>query len=103
MASTIGFVEYVCDCIVGCGHIRYRKMFGEYLVYVDDKPIFLVCDNRIFVKEFPVLKSVLDNVSMATPYPGAKMHYLLDPDNIEIIKRIVDTILPLVPAKLPQK
>lgn len=74
MASTIGFVEYVCDCIVGCGHIRYRKMFGEYLVYVDDKPIFLVCDNRIFVKEFPVLKSVLDNVSMATPYPGAKMY-----------------------------
>ena len=40
---------------------------------------------------------------MATPYPGAKMHYLLDPDNIEIIKRVVDTILPLVPAKLPKK
>ena len=59
--------------------------------------------NQIFVKEFPVLKSVLDNVSMATPYPGAKMHYLLDPDNIEMIKRVVDTILPLVPAKLPKK
>lgn len=103
MASTIDFVEYVCDCIVDCGHIRYRKMFGEYLVYVDEKPIFLVCDNRVFVKDFPVLESVLENASMENPYPGAKMHYLLDPDNADLLRQVVGVILPIVPAKNPQK
>ncbi|MBO8459879.1 MAG: transcriptional regulator [Bacteroidetes bacterium] len=103
MASTIDFVEYVCDCIAGCGHIRYRKMFGEYLVYVDDKPIFLVCDNQVFVKDFPLLKSVLVNVSMASPYPGAKMHYLLDADDRDMLRLVVVTILPIVPVKISKR
>ncbi|MGN0560765.1 MAG: hypothetical protein ACI4K8_06895 [Candidatus Fimenecus sp.] len=25
-------------------------MFGEYMVYVNDKPILMVCDNTVFVK-----------------------------------------------------
>jgi DNA helicase-2/ATP-dependent DNA helicase PcrA len=32
------------------GAVRYKKMFGEYMVYVNEKPILLVCDNTVFVK-----------------------------------------------------
>ncbi len=45
MATNIDYVEYVCDQLHEAGQIRYRKMFGEYMVYIDDKPIVLVCDN----------------------------------------------------------
>jgi TfoX/Sxy family transcriptional regulator of competence genes len=35
--------------------VRYRKMFGDSLVYVDDKPMMLLCDNTVFVKILPCL------------------------------------------------
>jgi len=45
MATTVDFIEYVCGQIDGVGAVRYKKMFGEYMAYVNDKPVLLVCDN----------------------------------------------------------
>ena len=39
MATTPDFIEYVAGQAAGCGDVRYRKMFGEYMVYINDKPI----------------------------------------------------------------
>jgi len=50
MASDLEFVQFVCDQVQDVGGISYRKMFGEYAVYVDGKVVGLVCDNRLFVK-----------------------------------------------------
>lgn len=50
MATSVDFINYVCEQIVGVGDIRYRKMFGEYMVYVNYKPILLICDNTVYVK-----------------------------------------------------
>ena len=35
MATTNEYIEYVCEQIQGVGEIRYQKMFGEYMVYVN--------------------------------------------------------------------
>ena len=45
MATTNEYIEYVCEQIKGIGEIRYKKMFGEFMVYVNDKPIIIVCNN----------------------------------------------------------
>ena len=37
MASTVEFVEYVCDQASGAGSIAYKKMFGEYSIYCNAK------------------------------------------------------------------
>jgi TfoX/Sxy family transcriptional regulator of competence genes len=50
MSSTPGFVEYVCEQIAGAGEIRHKKMFGDDMVYVNDRPVLLVCDNAVYVK-----------------------------------------------------
>jgi TfoX/Sxy family transcriptional regulator of competence genes len=39
MATTVDFIEYVCGQIEDAGAVRYKKLFGEYMVYVNDKPI----------------------------------------------------------------
>ena len=44
MATTKDYIEYVCERLHGAGGLRYRKMFGEYMVYVNDKPVLLVCE-----------------------------------------------------------
>ena len=50
MATDIGFIEYVSEQIEGGGEIHSRKMFGEYMVYINNKPLLLVCDNTVYIK-----------------------------------------------------
>lgn len=52
MATTQDYMEYVRERLPECGDVRYRKMFGEYMVYVNDKPLLTVCDNTVFVKRY---------------------------------------------------
>ena len=51
MASNIEYVEFVCSRLSDLGTVRYRKMFGDYLVYLNEKPIILVCDNIAYAKK----------------------------------------------------
>ena len=39
MATTQDYIEYVCERLPDCGNVRYRKMFGEYMVYVNERPV----------------------------------------------------------------
>ncbi|MEG2950922.1 MAG: TfoX/Sxy family protein, partial [Clostridia bacterium] len=50
MASTEEYVQYVCEQMSGAGTITYKKMFGEYTIYCDQKVLGLICDNQVFIK-----------------------------------------------------
>lgn len=89
MATTEGFIKYVCEQLEDIGLVRYRKMFGEYMVYVNDKPILIVCDNIVFVKKLEIIEKFMKNSELGYPYKGAKEHYILDIDNLELTKQIV--------------
>lgn len=78
MASKIETVEYICDQIIGCGEVRHRKMFGEYMVYLNDKPIFLIFDDVLYVKINETTTKILGENNQGYPYDGAKMHYIVD-------------------------
>lgn len=101
MATTVNFVNYVCEQLEGIGSIRYRKMFGEYMVYVNDKPVVLVCDNIVFVKKLDIIEEQMKNAETAIPYKGAKEHYVLDIDNSEFSKKIVSELEKI--TKIPKK
>lgn len=51
MATSKEYIEFVCESITYTAEIKYKKMFGEYMVYINEKPILLVCDNTAFVKK----------------------------------------------------
>jgi hypothetical protein len=70
MATSEDFIEFVCDQLAGMGAVRSRKMFGEYMVYVNNKPLLLVCDSTVFVKMLPELAEVLAGAEIALPYEG---------------------------------
>lgn len=103
MATTVDFIEYVCGRIDGAGAIRYKKMFGEYMVYVNDKPILLVCDNTVFVKILPCLDHLMAHAEKGTPYTGAKEHYVLDIDNGELAQGVIAALEPVTPLPKPRK
>ena len=83
--------------------VRYKKMFGEYMVYVDDKPILLICDNTVFVKILPSLDGLMANADKGYPYDGAKEHYVLDIDDSELARKVIAELLPVIPVPKPRK
>ena len=95
MATSVDFIEYVCEQISGTEFIRYKKMFGEYMVYVNEKPILLVCDNTVFVKMRDEIRNDMGSSETGYPYEGAKEHYILDIDNREFSQRIVQILEPV--------
>jgi len=92
VATTIDFIEYVCEQIADIENVRYRKMFGEYMVYVNERPALLVCDNTVFVKIAPYLDGLMDGAERGFPYNGAKEHYILDIDDAEKAKVVAELI-----------
>ncbi|QHI71656.1 TfoX/Sxy family protein [Aminipila terrae] len=103
MATSVDFVEYICEQIAGVGAVRYRKMFGEYMVYINDKPILLVCDNTVFVKILDCISEQMKDAERDFPYEGAKEHYVLDIDNAEFSKEIIRLLEPVIPVPKPKK
>lgn len=101
MASNLEFVEYICEQVAPCGGVRYRKMFGDYMVYVNDKPLLLLCDNTVYTKQLEVLGDLLSENASGVPYDGAKPHYILDADNAEQLQAVVNILEPL--TALPKR
>jgi TfoX/Sxy family transcriptional regulator of competence genes len=103
MATSPDFIEFVCDQIAGVGEIRSRKMFGEYMIYVNDKPILLVCDDTVFVKMLDELKDIMQGAEVGNPYDGAKLHYILDIDNRDLARQAIAILEPITPLPKPRK
>lgn len=89
MASSPDFAAYICDQLEGLGAVRFRRMFGDYMVYLNDKPVLILCDGRVQIKMLPCLDGLLRGRPVEPPYEGAKPHYLLDPDDRDTLREAV--------------
>ena len=103
MATSMDFLTYVSEKITVPGEKRYKKMFGEYLVYIDDKPVILICDNNVFVKILPEIAAFLKEAETGFPYDGAKLHYVIDLDDTELLNDIVKVVYACTPARKKKK
>ncbi len=78
MATTQDFIDYVIDQSGLGATLSFKKMFGEYAVYVDGKVTALAADNQLFLKPTPEGRQLLANVVEAPPYPGAKLCFMVN-------------------------
>jgi len=101
MASDLDYVQYIIDQIKTNGKITYKKMFGEYLIYLNNKPVVLVCDNTAFVKMLDCIKPLMENTETGFPYKGAKEHYIVNVDDSEHLSDVVMVLEKNVP--IPKK
>lgn len=105
MASDLNFVEYVRDQINGAGQVSFKKMFGEYAIYCDEKVVALVCDNQLFIKPTAGGRSIIGSVVEASPYQGAKPHFLISEqlDDQHWMSNIIRLTASEIPAPKPKK
>ena len=77
MATDASFIEYVAEQ-ADCGPaLSWKRMFGEYALYLDGKVIAFVCDNMVYMKPTEAARTELGTVTEAPAYPGSKMYYRL--------------------------
>ena len=90
MASSKEYLIYVLELLREVTAISYKKMMGEYIIYKKDVVVGGIYDNRFLVKKCPYSESL--HLKEVIPYPSSKGLYLLDNENPDEIKEIIDNI-----------
>lgn len=103
MACSDVFIESLCNMLSAIGVARARKMMGDWIVYVDEKPIITACDNIAYIKMLPAIEPLMQDAETGYPYEGAKLHYILDTDHSEDALQVLRTLLPIVPYPKKRK
>lgn len=105
MATDLEFMEFLADQMAGAGEISYRKMFGEYAVYLGGKVVALVCDNQLFVKPTAAGRAYIGAPVEAPAYPGAKDSFLIEDafEDREWISELIRITARDLPAPKPKK
>ena len=90
MASNKEYLQYVLELLRESSDITYKKMMGEYILYKNDIIIGGIYDNRFLVKKTKSLDS--SGFREEIPYPGAKKMLLVDSEDPNEIKELIDKI-----------
>lgn len=110
MASSKDFMDFVYDQVaIASDDITYRKMFGDYMLFCNQRPVLLICDDTVYVKQLPETLNLFNQYGIVPdsgiPFKGARPHYILDIENTELsidMVRLLSQILP-IPKKKKRK
>jgi len=96
MACSEGYIDFVCSQLGDAGTVVVRKMFGDWCIYVDGKPVVLACDDICYVKMHPAIRDFMAEALTGYPYDGAKEHYILDVEHKNEAVSVVKALLPVI-------
>lgn len=87
------------------GQIRYRKMFGEYAIYCNEKVVALVCDEKLYLKITEAGRAFMGEVVEEPAYTGAKMSFLIEDrlEDSEWLAELVSITEKALPEPKPKK
>ena len=99
MSTERAFVEYVQSQSGLGSELSFKKMFGEYALYLHGRVVAFACANQLYLKPTESVRTELGNVLEAQPYPGGKPHFRLD-EQLED-RELLQRLLVLTAAALP--
>lgn len=105
MATDLDYIEYLLDQIAIGDRLTYKKMFGEYALYVDGKVVAFACDNSLFIKPSGAVTTLAPHLPQRPPYPGAKDYPVADEllDDSDAIRRLILETASLMPLPKPKQ
>ena len=95
-------IEFMLEKLGNSHPFSVRAMFGEYALYAYAKVVGLVCDDQLYVKILPASKDLEGICEKDTPYPGAKLHYVIEERELSTLHELPD-ILADIALSLPEK
>ena len=92
MASSIDYLQYVLEELLrDIKNITYKKMMGEYLLYKDNILFGGIYDDRFLIKKTKSVEGL--GLKEVIPYPSAKPMLLLDIEDSDEIKKLIDLVI----------
>ncbi len=85
-------IAYLTEQMAGAGLIRFRPMFGEYGVYLDEKLVGLVADDSLFIKKTDPGDRLVGPGHDAPPYPGAKPSLCIPAEKLQDVNWLRDLV-----------
>ena len=102
MSTAPDTMAFILEKLASRERFAARAMFGEYALYADGKTVALVCNDQLYVKIVPASARLESVCEQDTPYPGAKLHYVVAEDQLDLLDDLPD-ILFAIAAALPAK
>ena len=109
MATTQDFALFVTEQMSGAGNISSRKMMGEYVIYMEEKVVALLSDNKLYIKPTEAGKIFIEQFTSAPaiedpPYPGAKLFFLIEEklDDRDFLTQLLRTSYKELPFPKPK-
>lgn len=78
MATQKEFVEEIVSRLSNAGDMSYKRLFGEYGLYLDGVFIGAICNNQLFFKVTKEGRACLKEEVLAPMYKGAKPSFLIE-------------------------
>lgn len=103
MACSSDFITFICDVLAPLGEVRFRKMMGDYVIYVNDKCVITACDNIAFVKKLPCIAELMVDAEIGCAYKGAKESYILDFQDRQKVLTVIETLWKELPFPKSKK
>ena len=98
MASSKEYLEYVLDLLSGLDEITYRAMMGEYVIYFRGKVFGGIYDDRFLVKPTKAAVELMPDAERELPYEGGNEMLLVDSDDRDFVKELVEAMYDELPA-----
>ena len=90
MASSTEYLTFVLELLREVRGVTYKKMMGEYILYKDNIIFGGIYDNRFLIKK--TISNLDKEFKEIIPYPNSKSMYLIDSEDPDEIKEIVELV-----------
>jgi hypothetical protein len=102
------FLDFTIDQVAGAGLITYRRMFSAAMVYCDGRPVLLLVDNTVFVKNLPLVIDLYNrydkSIEIVVPIDGYfKPWCILDIEDSEFATQVTRLLAEILPLPKPKR
>lgn len=103
MACTIEFIDFICDALAPLGKVLYRKMMGDYVIYLNEKCVITACDNTAYIKKLDCVSELMADAETGCAYAGAKEGYILDFSDPRKARQVISLLWEALPYPKKRK
>ena len=103
MASSKEYLDFILEQLSELHDVTYRAMMGEYIIYYRGKIVGGIYDDRLLVKPTKSAVAMMPNADLELPYEGAKEMLLVDVDNKEFLRELLESMYEELPAPKKKK
>ncbi|MCR4607174.1 MAG: competence protein TfoX [Oscillospiraceae bacterium] len=99
MASSREYLDFVLDQLSSLDGISYKKMMGEFIIYLRGKIVGGIYDDMFLVKPVSSAMQLIPELRFVSPYPGAKEMLVVDNiDDRDFLTELVGTMYDELPV-----